>query len=155
MQCIIWFVYFVWSQWHSQLYFEIDIPLKVSHFQILAVDFLIFGIKMTVFKQCFGLFQSLFHWTKALEVRKFRTTELRSSEEILWRQERLMKVNLWGGARVFPPIRSSFVIYCFVSTLNYTLSYTPLTTLTLNCVTTCRGRHHHLTEGVELAYEDN
>ena len=151
MQCIICFVYFVWSQWHSQLYFEIDIPVKVSHFQILAAGFLKFGIKMTVL----AWFSHFFYRTKALEVRKFRTTELRSSEEILWRQERLMKVNLWGGARVFPPIRSSFVIYCFVSTLNYTLSYTPLTTLTLNCVTTCRGRHHHLTEGVELAYEDN
>ena len=50
-----------------------------------------------------------------------------------------MKVNLWGGARVFPPISVIFCSILFHSTLNsilyYTPSYTPLTTPTLTACT--------------------
>ena len=153
MQCIICFVYFVWSQWHSQLYFEIDIPVKVSHFQILAADFLKFGIKMTVL----AWFSHFFIEQKSLKLGSFELRNLEVRRKSCEDRKDWWKWTCEEVREYFRRFRSSFVIYCSISTLNYTLSYTPLATLTLKCaVTTCRGRHHHhLTEGVELAYEDN
>ena len=154
MQCIVCFVYFVWSQWHSQLYFEIDIPLKVSHFQILAVDFLIFGIKMTVLA-CFSHF---FIEQKRLKLGSFELRNLEVRRKSCEDKKDWWKWTCEEVREYFRRFGHLLLYIVSLAPLTIPLAthpYYQLTLTTTRTLTACRGCHLTGESEGKLAYEDN
>ena len=136
---MFYFVYFAWSQWHSQLYFEINIYWKclVQNFQSVFFKILAYKTLFWLDSVTFSLNKSAWSWKKVLGSFKLRNIEGRrkscEDRKDWWK---------WTCEEVREYFRRVSVIFCsilFHSTLNsilyYTPSYTPLTTPTLTACT--------------------